>query len=105
MNNFSTETIGNAGLIDNLEKCISVMEGFTLLLNKTAMEINHWVAKEVDTLIECVNHRGEETKELDDVTKNLLTRFFTMEDRVHVLEESVKKAAMVQSLSLEVECL
>ena len=70
------------------------------------MEINHQVAKEVNTLIEHVNCRGEETKELDNVMKNLLVRFSTMEDRVRVLEEeNIEKAAMVRSLLSEVEWL
>ena len=75
-------------------------------LNKVVEGINKRVVSEVDTLMDRVNHRGEETKELDNVTKNLLLRFSAMEEHICILEEeSVMKSAMVNSLSLEVDFL
>ena len=51
-----------------------------------------------------VNCRANETKELDNVMKDLLMRFSVMEDHICVLEEeSIEKAAMFCSLLSEVE--
>ena len=86
--------------------CTTSAEKAFIELNKTVKGIDHRVVAEVDTLIEWVNHRGQEMKELDNVTKNLLLRFSSMEEHICVLEEeSIMKAAMICSLSSEVDFL
>lgn len=86
--------------------CIVRAEGTFTQLNKTIEGIDRRVIAEVDTLIEQVNGRGQETKELDEVSKDLLSRFSAMEECICILEEeSVMKAAMICLLSLKVDFL
>ena len=66
--------------VNQLDNHVTKMEGLALGLNKTIVEIDHRIVSEVDTLIEWVNHRANEMRELDDVTKDLLVRFSAMED-------------------------
>ena len=97
---------GWANQVCQIDNCMTKVECITRALNQTVETINHWVILEVDMLIEQVNCWSVETKELNNVTKDLLTRFSAMEAQVHVLEEeSIEKAAMVHSLSLEVDFL
>ena len=86
--------------------CIVKAEGTFNALNKMIKGIDCRVIAEVDTLIEQVNHRGQETKELDKVTKDLLLRFSVMEEHIRVLEEEgTVKTAMIHLLFLEVDGL
>ena len=85
---------------------VGLAEKAFIELNKTVKGIDCRVVSEVDTLIEQANRWGQETKELDEVTKDLLSRFSSMEECVRILEEeSVVKAAMIRSLSSEVDFL
>ena len=92
--------------ISQLDDCTTKSKGIIRALNQTVKEIDCRAISEVNTLIRQANCRARETKELDNITKDLLARFSVMEECICILEEeSIVKAVMIHSLSLEVDFL
>ena len=75
-------------------------------VNESMKTLNQRCAQEVDILIEQVNCRVGETKELNNMMKNLQEQFSSMEACIFILEEeSLEKVTMIQLLTMEVDSL
>ena len=92
-------------MVDLSTWALRLEEGLKVF-NDALKTIDQCSMKEVDDANACIDRRGEEIKEIDDVMKNLVGKISKLEDRMHLLErEALEREEMVVSLQTEVDSL